>query len=101
MAAKTTAKTAESQTSPMDDAQTGSEPTVEVAGVEKVASGQRHVVKPGMNSIFSSPTGDSLNPAYAPISQEEDEAGVKALGLKDESQKPAESTTSTTTSTSK
>ena len=101
MAAKTAAqKSAESQTSPTDDAQIGSEPTVEVAGVEKVASGQRHVVRPGMNSILGSPTGDSLNPAYAPITPEEDEAGVKALGLEDESQKPASTTTTSTTSDS-
>ena len=91
MASKTTAQK-QAQTSPTDDAQTGSEPTVEIDGTEKVASGQRHVVKPGMNAIFGSPTSDALNPAYAPISEEEDKNGVQALGLEDESQKPAEST---------
>ena len=94
--ASTTQKT---QTSPTDDAQTGSEPTVEVDGTEKVASGQRHVVKPGMNAIFGSPTSDALNPAYAPISEEEDANGVEALGLKDESQKTTESTKTTTSKT--
>lgn len=92
MAAKTAAqKKAESQTSPTDDAQTGSEPKVEIDGTEKVASGQAKVHRPGMSPALGGPTADSLNPAYAPISEEEDANGVKALGLEDESQKPAES----------
>lgn len=90
MAAKTAAqKKAESQTSPTDDAQIGSEPKVEIDGTEKVASGQNHVHTPGMSPALGSPTADSLNPAYAPISKEEDENGVAALGLEDQSQKPA------------
>jgi len=89
--AKTAAqKKAESQTSPADDAQTGSEPTVEIDGTEKVASGQAHVHRPGMSEVLGGPTADSLNPAFAPLSEEEDKGGVKGLGLEDESQKPAE-----------
>jgi hypothetical protein len=42
-----------------------------------------------MSPALGSPTADSLNPAYAPISDEEDENGVAALGLEDQSQKPA------------
>jgi hypothetical protein len=89
--AKTAAqKKAESQTSPTDDAQTGSEPKVEIDGTEKVASGQAKVHRPGMSDVLGGPTADSLNPAFAPLSEEEDKNGVKALGLEDESTKPAE-----------
>lgn len=90
--AKTAAeKKAESQTSPTDGAKTGSEPKVDIDGTEKVASGQAHVHRPGMSDVLGGPTSDSLNPAFAPISEEEDANGVKSLGLEDESEKPAES----------
>lgn len=79
-------KTAAKKTASSEEAQTGSEPTIESEGTEKLASAQRHVVKPGMNEALAGPSSDSLNPAYAPLTQEEDEKAVKALGLEDQSQ---------------
>lgn len=89
MAAKTAVeKKTESQTSPSDDAQSSEPKAVTIDGSEKVAAGQSVVRAPGMSSILGGPTADSLNPAFAPLSEDEDKNGVKNLGL--EPQKPAD-----------
>ncbi len=39
---------------------------------EKAASGQRHVREPGLSEALRGPSQDDLNPAYAPLTDDDE-----------------------------